>query len=71
MGTIVSETKREASTANEIVKARPRASCPASPLPRAIGIKTARVVSVEAVMARPTSEAPILAASRRRLPSSK
>ncbi len=70
-GMMVTAMKREASNEMHTVSESGRASLPAILSERLMGRKTATVVSVLAVMARPTSEAPITAASCRGDPSSR
>ena len=61
----MSDTRSEPSSAIVTVRANGRKSSPATPLTKAIGTKTARVVMVDAVTAEATSfTAPRIAARR-------
>jgi len=68
---MVMATSREAPRPAQMVSAKGCAIFPAKPPASAKGTKTATVVSVEAVMASPTSTAPSTAATLRCLPPSK
>ena len=67
---MVKATKSEANKEKAMAKARPRVSFPVIPWAKIMGKNTAMVVRVEAVIAIPTSDAPLLAASFFSFPSS-
>jgi hypothetical protein len=69
IGTMVRATKSDETSENVMDKASPRVSRPVMPVAKTIGRKTTIVVSVEAVMAIPTSLVPIRAASLALFPS--
>ena len=71
MGISVSDTASEAMRENDTVTAMSRNSCEAMPSRKTTGTNTAMVVSVEAMTARPTSEAPSLDASTADRPASR
>ena len=58
-GTRLRATKRETIRLNTMVSTISRNICPARPGTKRMGTNTARVVSVEAVMAMPTSSDPL------------
>ena len=70
IGTKVKAINREAKRAKDIVRARLLDNLPAMPAEKIRGINTETVVSVEAVIAIPTSVVPCIAASFLLLPSS-
>jgi len=71
MGIRVSDTSRLALSEKVTVSAWSAKSCRATPSTNTMGRNTQMVVSVEAVTAMPTSEAPFMAASKTPRPSSR